>query len=147
MENFESKIFRNKQERDKTREVFTDETVVIGPQDEALALEAFVVSCALFVVVNKKDGIIGISHLSLGSKQEGIDLLIEELNIGLKNKGTKLEDCERHLFDAGEIIEKEIKNSLSEYGQIIPEIEDLPLPGLRIDKKSGEITFFHSFED
>jgi hypothetical protein len=131
------------QEHFKSREVFTDDTDVIGPKDEVEYLEALPISCAVITTANSKSQIAGMAHLSLGLEQEGVTSLIDELAQKLKTAGVEISSSSLRVLNAGNILSVEIKNGLEKHQVAVPQSEMIPMPGIKLNKKTGEVTFFN----
>lgn len=145
-EQFEKFNFTEKNERLKSREVFTDDFDVIGPDDEIDCLEALPVSCAVMTIAKPEQNIAGMSHFSLGLNKEGVGDLVNQFQNKLKKFGLNISDCKIRFFNAGDILSAEIKSSLPFHNIELPPSEWMEAEGIRINKNTGEVTFFSLIE-
>ncbi len=126
-----------------SREVFTDDTDVIGPNDEVEYLEALPLTCAVVTATKSESQVAGMAHLSLGLRQKGVNMLIDDLVRRLKVAGVDISNASLRVLNAGDILSGEIKNGLEKHKITPPQSEVVPMPVIRLSKKSGEVTFFN----
>lgn len=50
------------QETSESREVYTDDLAVIGPEDEVKTLEASPIGCGIMTISNKEHQVVGMIH-------------------------------------------------------------------------------------
>lgn len=130
--------------RPKSQEVFTDDTCVIGPNDEIEILEAIPISCTVLIVAKPEIGIAGIAHLSLGLGADGVTEKINELKSKLSVFGLEFSSSHARLFNAGDVLTTEIHNALEDKS-LLSEIIPAEFQGVRVDKKTGKVSFFSTF--
>lgn len=145
-EQFEKINFIENKDKLKSREVFTDDSEVIGVDDEADYLEALPVSCAVMTVSKPEQNIAGMSHFSLGLKEEGVRDIINQFQYKLRKFGLSISDCQIRIFNAGDIFSAEIKSGLVPHNVELPSSELMEAEGIRINKNTGEVTFFSLVE-
>jgi hypothetical protein len=126
----------------KSREVFTDDVEVIGGNDEAECLEALPLYCAIMTMANPDKKTVGMAHFSLGLEQEGVQNLVNQLQHKLLGYGLKISDCQIRLLNAGNILSAEIKVELTSRKIAFPNSEMMEAEGIRINRNTGEVTFF-----
>jgi len=129
-------------EKIKTREVFTGDANVIGPDDDADNLEALPVTCAILTAARPEQHTVGLAHFGLGLRQRGTSELMNQFAHKLQRAGVTLSDCRLRMFSGDEMQWQEIKEALHSYNATLPEPEFLQLDGIRINKHSGEVSFF-----
>ncbi|MFA5358660.1 MAG: hypothetical protein WC310_02450 [Patescibacteria group bacterium] len=134
-------------EKIKSREVFTDDLDIIGEKDNIDYLEALPISCAIITLAKPERKIAGMLHLSLNLENGITEDLINQLKYRLKSYGLKISDCQIRLFNAGDIISAGIKVALSSHQINMPRSEILEKPGVKINKNTGEVSFFSLFPD
>lgn len=132
----------NKKENIKSREVFTDDCDVIGPEDKEDYLEASPTTCGLMTFSDKEKELVGIIHMSFLNNEEGVDELVDLANIRLEKFGLTLKDCERRFFQGTDILVDNLRKVLKNKTIDMPIPESMPEPSLKINKKTGEVEFF-----
>lgn len=132
-------------EKKEVREVFTDETVVIGPDDRERFLEVYPMTCIALAVVDKLKKVAGISHISLNAKQEDVSVMIDELINGLRKNGAEYLKSEKRLFITPDRITLgRIRTAFEKHGILFEDFsEGVPAEyqGVKIDKETGVMSF------
>ena len=144
-ENRPENVREHRAEKIKSREVFTDDVEVIGSSDETEVLEALPIYCAVLTAAMPEQQVAGIAHLSLDLKAEGVAAKISELKIKLETKGVQLSASQIRLLNAGDILSAEINAAIG--FKIDSEIIPAEYQGVRVNKKTGEVTFFTTFPE
>ena len=136
-------------EKLKSREVLTDDVDAIGPTDNVDSLEAIPVGCAVMTASKSDQQVAGMAHISI-NVEEGPGSLVSQLNLRLQQLGVKLGDCQMRLFNAGdELLLGNLRAGLTFNKANMPSSESIPaeFQGVRINKKTGEVTFFSTFPE
>ncbi len=94
------------------------------------------------IVKKPEQHIAGLAHFSLGLYEVGVDNLILELERQLEQHGVNLVDCQLKIFNADESLSHEINTSLLKRNISAPASEWMEAEGIRINKQTGEISFF-----
>lgn len=126
-------------EAPKSKEVFTDGVEFIGPVDSEETLQAYTALCGVLTMYNKEKRIAGMLHISLGADPGEI---LGEAVYKARGLGLSLADFEYRRFKGQYPIWENSEAIFEQYGIELPPQEDVPNPGIRINKNTGEITHY-----
>jgi hypothetical protein len=124
---------------ENSAEVFTDDVKIIGPSDSVEQLNAYTVSCGVLTLDNREKGIVGLIHISLGGD---ISDIFNFASLQAKGYGTELDKLQMRRFKGSETIWAGVKKELALYNIKLPEWETTIDPGIKIDKSTGEVSFY-----
>ena len=120
------------------REVYTDSADFIGPKDTEMCIEAFTVSCGVITFHNEQ-GVAGIIHVSMGDK---VQKVLGEAIYKAQSQGLQLGDFTLRRFKGSEQIWRDTEKAFANFGLKLPKWETTIEPGIRINKSTGEVSFY-----
>lgn len=132
-------------ELQKSQEVSTDDFVVIGPEDETKTLEVSPTACGIMTLSNKEHQVVGMIHFSLYQELNLTRELINGTTRALRKRGLGLGDCELRFFHGSSHLVDNLRVVFEEKGVAGPTIETMGHTSIRIDKQTGEVSFFSKF--
>lgn len=142
-----NRIEKKEIEKIKSKEVFTDDCAVVGPEDNFDFLEALPLSCIILTASLPEKKIAGMAHFSLNPYEDDYVLnLTRELKRKLESKKIDVSKCELILFGGSDILFSAIKKALKEEKMSEPHEEYINADQgdwIRIDKNTGEFSFFY----